>query len=83
MPDFTNFRHADPDTLREFERAIRQTIQKYEPRLNAVRVRLFPQDEDLLSLRFQIVATIVTEDQKEPVLFESVVNSEGKISIKG
>lgn len=82
MPDFTNFRHADPDTLREFERAIRQTIQKYEPRLTGVRVRLLSQDEDLLSLRFQIVAMLATKDQKEPVLFESVVNSEGKISIK-
>ena len=82
MPDFTNFRHADTDSLREFERAIRQTIQKYEPRLTAVRVRLLPQDEDVLSLRFQIVAMLATQDLKEPVLFESVVDSQGKISIK-
>lgn len=83
MPDFTSFRHADSDSLREFERAIRQTIQKYEPRLNAIRARLIPQDEDLLSLRFQIVATLVIENQKEPVLFESVVDADGKITIKG
>jgi type VI secretion system protein len=69
--------------VREFARSIRQTIQKYEPRLKGIRVRLIPQEEDFLSLRFQIMAQLVTEDHKEPVLFESVVDSDGKISING
>jgi type VI secretion system protein len=81
VPDFNELLHAYPDSVRDFERSIRQTIQKYEPRLNGVRVRLIPQDEDLLSLRFQIIAELVTEDHKEPVRFESVVDSGGKISI--
>ena len=81
VPDFTELLHAYPDSVRDFERSIRQTIQKYEPRLNGVRVRLIPQDEDILSLRFQIMAKLVTEDHKEPVIFESVVDSDGKISI--
>lgn len=83
VPDFTELLHAYPDSVRDFERSIRQTIQKYEPRLNGIRVRLIPQDEDFLSLRFQIMAKLVTEDHKEPVLFESVVDSDGKISITG
>ncbi|MBW2246213.1 MAG: type VI secretion system baseplate subunit TssE [Deltaproteobacteria bacterium] len=83
VPDFTELLHAYPDSVRDFERSIQQTIQKYEPRLNGIRVRLIPQDEDLLSLRFQITAKLATEDHKEPVLFESVVDSDGKISITG
>ena len=83
VPDFTELLHAYPDSVRDFERSIRQTIQKYEPRLDGIRVRLIPQDEELLSLRFQIMAKLVTEDYKEPVFFESVVDSDGKISITG
>ena len=83
VPDFTELTQAYPDSVREFARSIRQTIQKYEPRLKGIRVRLIPQDEDFLSLRFQIMAQLLTEDHKEPVLFESVVDSDGKISISG
>ena len=79
--DFTDFACAYPDSIRDFERSIRQTIQKFEPRLKAVRVSLIPSDEDLLSLRFHIVARLATDEKNIPVLFESVLDSDGKISI--
>jgi type VI secretion system protein len=82
LPDLTELHQDYPDSLIWFERAIRQTIQKYEPRLKAVRVKFVPYDDDPLSLRFQIVGKLVTEDYKNPVHFESVVGSDGKISIK-
>lgn len=81
--DFTAFAGAYPDSIRDFERSIRQTIQKFEPRLKAVRVSLIPSDEDVLSLRFQIVAKLATEEKSIPVLFEGLVDSKGKISIRG
>ncbi|MDY6955038.1 MAG: type VI secretion system baseplate subunit TssE [Thermodesulfobacteriota bacterium] len=81
VPDFTEFLRRYPDSLNDFERSIRQTIQKYEPRLRAVRVRLIPQEEDAFSLRFQIVAKLATEEYKESVRFESLVDSDGKISV--
>ncbi|MBC2694636.1 MAG: type VI secretion system baseplate subunit TssE [Desulfobacteraceae bacterium] len=83
VPDFTDFLYSYPEALSEIERSIRQMIQKYEPRLKDVRIRFIHQDEDLLSLHFQIVAKVLTEDTKIPVLFESFVSSEGKIMIKG
>lgn len=83
VPDFSDFLGAYPDSLRDFEKSIRQTIQKYEPRLTGVRVRLVPQDEDLLSLRFEVVANLATEGEKVPVFFESTVDADGKISIRG
>jgi type VI secretion system protein len=82
MPDFTDLLHSYPESLREIERSIRQTIQKYEPRLKAVRISFIPQDDDIFSLRFQIVAQLATEQEKLPVLFESVVDSDGQISVK-
>ena len=82
VPDFTDLLHAYPDSVRDFERSIRQTIQKYEPRLTAVRVRFIPQVEELLSLRFQIFARLDTDEKKEPVVFESIVDTDGKIIIR-
>ena len=82
LPDFTNFAGSFPDSVREIERAIKGAIQKYEPRLTAVRVTFIPQEEDYLSLRFQIIAKLSLES-KTQVYIETVVNSEGKIDIRG
>jgi len=82
VPDFTDFLHSYPDSVREMERTLRLVIQKYEPRLKAVRVSFVPQDESALSLSFQITARLSTEE-KTQVLFETRVNSEGKIEVRG
>jgi type VI secretion system protein len=82
VPDFTDFLDDLPDSVREIEKTLRLTIQKYEPRLKAVKVSLIPQEEDLLSLRFQIVAKLTTES-KTQVLFETIIDTDGKVSIKG
>lgn len=81
LPDFTDFSVSYSESVREMERAIRQVIQKYEPRLTGVRVGFLPQENDLLSLRFQITARLVTDQRKVPVLFQTVVGSDGKISV--
>ena len=82
MPDFTYFLRAYPDSIREIERSIRETIQKYEPRLKAIQVNSIPNDEDVLSLRFQIIARLATDEDKGPVLFESILGSDGKMSVR-
>jgi type VI secretion system protein len=82
VPDFTDFLNSFPDSLREIEKTIRLAIQKYEPRLTAVKVSFIPQEEDLLSLRFQIIARLSTES-KTQVFIETIVDSDGKIGIKG
>mgnify|MGYP000356758259 CR=1 FL=1 len=81
-PDFSDFLLAFPDSIREIERAIRVAIQKYEPRLRGVKVAFIPQEEELLSLRFQITARLDTES-KTPVFFETEIDSDGKVTIRG
>jgi type VI secretion system protein len=92
-PDFTDFFLTLPKTetnpKREIEKAIRLTIQKYEPRLQGVRVNLVDQEEgeanlfaDPLTIRFQITGRLVTES-KTQVFFETTVDNEGKINIVG
>jgi type VI secretion system protein len=82
LPDLTELHLDYPDSLRIFERAIRQTIQKFEPRLTGLRVRFVPDEEDPLSLRFQIVAKLESKGYKDPVRFESIVGSDGKVQLK-
>ena len=83
VPDFTDLIRGHSESVRDLERSIRQTIQKYEPRLKAVRISFIPQEEDVLSLRFQVVAKLATEDEQIPILFETVVDSDGKVKIRG
>jgi type VI secretion system protein len=67
LPDLTDFLKTYPGSLMEIERGMRIAIQKYEPRLKAVRVTFFPQEDDLLSLQ---------------VLFNALINADGKINIR-
>lgn len=83
IPDVTDLTSGLPDTLRDLERMIRNMIQKYEPRLTAVRIKFIPQDENMLAVSFQIVARLILEEEKDPVVFESVMDSDGKVTIRG
>ena len=83
VPDFSDFRSGFPDAIRDLERTIRNTIQTYEPRLTAVRIKFIPQDENMLTVSFQIVARLILEDKKDPVVFESIIDSDGKVTIRG
>ena len=82
IPDLTDFRSGFPDSLRDLEMTIRDTIEKFEPRLKSVRVKFIPQDVDMLTVTFQIVAQLALEDKKSPVTFESMMDTDGKVTIK-
>jgi len=82
VPDFTDFMRVYPDALRVVETSIRNTIQKYEPRLSNVKVKFIPQEDDILSLSFQIVAKLAVENKKTPIVFESLMGYDGKIRIR-
>ncbi|MGQ9695130.1 MAG: type VI secretion system baseplate subunit TssE [Thermodesulfobacteriota bacterium] len=82
VPDFSDFLNALPDSIRDIERNIRTAIQKYEPRLTGVRVNFIPQEEDPLSLRFQIMARLAM-DAKTQVSIETIVDADGQVEIKG
>jgi type VI secretion system protein len=83
MPDLTDYMRGYPASLRDVEKSLRQTIIKYEPRLKSVRVKFVPQEENVLSLNFQVVARLVGDYPDQPVVFESQVGSDGRINIRG
>lgn len=82
VPDFSDFLNALPDSIRDIEKNIRTAIQKYEPRLSGVRVNFIPQEEDPLSLRFQITARLAM-DAKTQVFIETIVDADGQVEIRG
>ena len=83
IPDFTDILSSYPESVRDLERSLRQTIQKFEPRLKNVRVKFIPQEEGDLAVSFQISAKLNLERLKDSVIFESQLDSDGRISIKG
>jgi type VI secretion system protein len=82
IPDFTNLMSGYPESKRGIERSIRNTIEKYEPRLQGVRIAFLPQQEEALTLSFQISARLVLDTHKEPVVFESLLDAGGHIQVK-
>lgn len=82
MPDFLDLMQTYPDSVLDIERAIRQALEKFEPRLSSVRVRFIMHDDDVRALRFQITARLA-EELKTQVLLETHVDSDGEISIRG
>jgi type VI secretion system protein len=80
MPDITDCAEGAPETLDRVCRAIKSTIEKFEPRLHRVRVTHFPAGNDL-NLHFGITGQVVTERDQIPVYFNTTVNPSGNAVI--
>ncbi len=82
VPDFTDIAGSyASDAVQEMERGLTAVIAKYETRLRDARVEFESQQEDVLSLKFRIMGKLVLENGELPVVFESVVQSDGKITV--
>lgn len=80
MSDITDCAEGAPETLDRVCRAIKSTIEKFEPRLHRVRVTYFSAGNDL-NLHFGITGQIVTERDQVPVYFNTTVNPSGNAVI--
>lgn len=78
IPDFLDFLRTHPESVHQMERSIGSTVEKYEPRLSEVTVTYQP-EEDSLSLRFRIVATLTSESRK--VCFQTLVDGSGRVHV--
>lgn len=83
MPDFTEIAALFPDSLRDIERSIAETIERYEPRLSQVKVNFVSQDNQSLSLCFHIQGVMATGKEDMTVHLESSIDASGKTMIKG
>lgn len=81
IPDLTNVVGGEQSQpMTELRQAILQAITKYEPRLEKVRITIELDEDDALSLKFRTEGYVVGGENL-PVVFETVISTDGKINI--
>ncbi len=84
MPDVTNLVRDLPEAVDAFRAAIKNSIERYEPRLRKpIRVVFIPGDSDWPNLRFEITAALTTNGDGREMHFETTVEPSGHVSVKG
>lgn len=82
VPDFTSIASTfGADSVAQVEEAITKVIQKYEPRLKEVQLTFEPQPDKPFALAFKLQAQLAAEGQKHPVVFETILNPDGRIMV--
>jgi len=64
-------------------RSIRLAIEKYEPRLKTVEITQIQVQDEVLTMRFQITATIVNARGGANIRFDTLVDPSGRIKLQG
>lgn len=83
LPDFNDLSNRFPYAINEIKKEITACIKKYEPRLTQIRVNHVQDEDDPLFLRYDITAKLVINHNKTNIWFETVLDTAGKVSIKG
>ena len=84
VPDFTDLAATfSAESVKDLARAIKEVINKYEPRLSATRVEAEPHGEEVLKLIFKIEGRMTMDNKAVlPVAFETVVDPDGRILVQ-
>ncbi len=82
IPDVTEMLHSFPEAIATMQRALKRTVDAYEPRLSGVRVNFVPSDGSDLMVRFEIVAQLVGETGKTPIRFETVIEVSRRVTVR-
>ena len=80
MPDITDCAEGSPEALDRIRRAIRSSIEMFEPRLRRVKIMHLPVGDDL-NLHFGIIGQLVTGKEQIPVHFSTTVSPTGNATI--
>ena len=86
LPDISSLSADSPESTRILARDVRLAIQRYEPRLSRVRVRLSEDKDNPLrkELRFRVEATLQMDPSPEKVVFDTVLEiASGTFSVEG
>ena len=81
IPDVSNIHDRSyGQYIDEMEESLRKTIEQFEPRLTEVKVSHINENGQKTVMYFKIEAQL-TDHTNTPVLFETVINPDGKIAI--
>ncbi|HEX7045942.1 MAG TPA: type VI secretion system baseplate subunit TssE [Gammaproteobacteria bacterium] len=83
LPDFVNMLNSfTPPAIESIENVIRETTQKFEPRLRDISVQHVPRDDDEGLLRFNVNGNLVFRDNTVPVQFDAVLQGDGSVALQ-
>jgi type VI secretion system protein len=80
--DLSEIVHSFPDAIGIMAKALKQSIADHEPRLKNVVIRHVPTADDSLTLRFEIVGTIINGDTKANVKFETSIDDRRAVRVR-
>ncbi len=83
MVDITDISTRFPDSIADVQKAIKTTIEKYEPRLKNIQVEHMGEGTDLQTLKFKITAQLADRKGRESVYFETIVDPTGEVQLNG
>jgi len=81
MPPMSEAVHSFPEALGKLERALKQVLRKYEPRLTRVRVVSSHDPEDPLILRFDIKGRLMAGNTSHPFAVRTTIDGSGRLAI--
>ena len=81
IPDPSEVLHAYSDSISSMAKAIKVSIEKYEPRLTGVVVRHIANADDVMTLRYQIQGQLAQAKERVPVVFDTQVDPSGRIKV--
>ncbi|SLM32869.1 putative Type VI secretion system lysozyme-related protein [Desulfamplus magnetovallimortis] len=83
MPDITRFMGGGfLETAGRIEKAIHETVEKYEKRLSDLKIKIESSEEDVLSIHFSLEG-VLSRQENVPVFLESFLQPNGRIKVKG
>lgn len=83
IPEPSEVAHSFPEAIGRMQRAMLASIEKYEPRLTAVKAMHVESEDDQFTLRFQITAQLATAKERTYVCFDTLLDASGRIQVKG
>src|SRR5690606_24343060 len=83
LPDFANMLNSfAPPAVEQIETVIRETTQRFEPRLRDLRVQHVPRDGEAGLLRFNVNGNLAFRGSAVPVQFDAVLQGDGSVAIE-
>ncbi len=85
LPDFNDLDLSSGygTAVTEVRKAIRESLERYEPRLSQVKVRYLRDEDNPLDLRFEITAKLALSNSPVRVRFETQLGNEALVKVKG
>jgi type VI secretion system protein len=83
MPDLCDLVYSFPQAAGDLRKAIKASLEKYEPRLRRIVVTQVENVEEPLTLRYEIKGELATEEGRAPIWIQTTIDEFGGIQVKG